>query len=366
MLEHPSFVLRREVSRRQALHGIGCLAAGAATLAVHEASAATPRQTGLGIVAYDCNLRAKWLKQQSAGFDLMKPLNFLKHCQSLGAGGMQLGLGALSAAEAAELRDYAEAHQLFIEAIVSPPKSSDDIPRFEAEIKAAREAGARAARTVIIPGRRYEHFKSFEAFQQAERAGEQMVELAVPVVEKYQVPLAIENHKDQRIDRRVALLKRIGSPFVGACIDTGNSLALLDDVYESISALAPYAFSVHFKDQSLKEYDEGFLLGDIPLGAGSLDLQKMLGIIRQARPQLQFCLEIITRDALAVPCLSDGYWQVVTEPSGRELARMLSYVKRHTRPAPSVSQLPLEQQVALEDQNIARCLEYAAQQLPSL
>jgi hypothetical protein len=42
----------------------------------------------------------------------------------------------------------------------------------------------------------------------------------------------------------------------------------------SMEALAPFAFSVHLKDQALQSYEDGFLLGDIPLGQGSFDLTR--------------------------------------------------------------------------------------------
>ncbi len=351
------------ISRRQAVVQLSSLAA--ATCASHPSlrAADAPRLTKMGIVSYDCGLRSKWLKQQDASHNLFEPLTFLKHCHTLGAGGMQVNLGVLEPAAASELRDYSEANDLFIEAIISPPSDREDVRRFEAEIKTARETGAKAARTVIIPGRRYEYFKSFAEFQLAEQRGAKMVELAAPVCEKHQVPLAIENHKDQRIDQRLALLEHISSPYVGACVDTGNSLALLDDLYGAIEALAPYAFSVHFKDQALAEYDEGFLLGDIPLGQGSFDLQRIVQIIRTIKPKLQFCLEVITRDALKVPCLNEEYWQAVTEPTGRDVARTLHFVRTHSTRSQDISQLPLAEQVAMEDANIAASLSFAGKEL---
>lgn len=351
------------INRRQAVAQLTMLAAVSCTSSRTSDAVDVPRKTRMGIVAYNCGLRSKWLKQNDPSYNLLEPLTFLKHCQTLGAGGMQVNLGVLEPAAAVAMREYSQAHDLFIEAIVNPPTDRQDVARFEAEIKSASEAGARAARTVIIPGRRYEHFKTFAEFQQAEKRGAAMVELAVPVVEKYKIPLAIENHKDQRIDQRLALLERISSPYVGACIDTGNSLALLDDLYGTIEALAPFAFSVHFKDQALSEYDEGFLLGDIPLGQGSFDLKRIVDVIRAAKPQLQFCLEIITRDALKVPCLHDNYWLAVTEPTGRDVARTLHFVRTHSTPSQAISQLPLLEQVAVEDANIEASLSYAGQEL---
>jgi len=76
----------------------------------------------------------------------------------------QFGLGFMDSKSAGELRDYAEANGLFIESLIKPPQDKGDLPRFEAKIKTARDIGAKAARTVIIPSRRYEYFKIFAEF----------------------------------------------------------------------------------------------------------------------------------------------------------------------------------------------------------
>ncbi|MCH5377720.1 MAG: sugar phosphate isomerase/epimerase, partial [Planctomycetes bacterium] len=181
---------------------------------------------------------------------------------------MQARLGSIEPAATRELRDYAEANGLYIEAIISPPTAPLDVARFDQEVKTASEAGALAARTVIMPGRRYERFKTLAEFKEFELLGTRMLERAAPVVEKYKLPLAVENHKDQRIDARVALFKHLDNEYIGACVDTGNSFALMDDPYGAVEALAPFAFSVHLKDQAVLQYKDGFLLGDIPLGQG--------------------------------------------------------------------------------------------------
>lgn len=190
-----------------------------------------------------------------------------------------------------------------------------------------------------------------------------MLELAVPVVEKHRIRFAVENHKGQRIDERVGLLKKIDSAYIGACVDTGNSFALLDDAYGTIEALAPFAFTVHLKDQALQPYDDGFLLGDVPLGQGSFDLGRMVAIFRKAKPDVRFGLELITRDALRVPCLTDTYWATMPTVPGRDLARTLRFVHDHPAKVQKVSELSAEAQLELEDANIAASLEYARKEL---
>jgi sugar phosphate isomerase/epimerase len=318
----------------------------------------------MGLVIYDCGIRRRWMQRQNKDFDLFEPLTFLKHCHSLGAGGMQGSLGVLTSEQVGQLSDFADKHSLFIDAIVKPPKDKDDLSRFEAEIKTARDVGVQAARTTIIPGRRYERFNTLAEFRELERRGQEMLELAAPIVEKYRVPLAVENHKDQRIHERIALFNALSSEFIGACVDTGNSFALLDGAYEPIEAMAPFAFTVHLKDQALRGYEDGFLLGDIPLGQGSFDLKHMVDLIRKAKPSVRFSLELITRDALKVPCLTDGFFSTMPSSRAIDLARTMRFVRDHAaRKLQHVSPLRVEQQVQLEDANVAASIQYARHEL---
>jgi sugar phosphate isomerase/epimerase len=354
-------IKRPSIGRRSFLRRLGGATAVAAIPSWQNMFAAQERQsTGLGLVAYDCGFRRQWLRRQNASVDLFEPLAFLKHCQELGAGGMQASLGVLDADAAGKLRDYAREHSLFIDSIVAAPKDEEDLGRFEAEIRTSAEVGVQAARTVIMPGRRYEQFKSLAEFREYEARGKKMLQRALPVVEKHRVRLAVENHKDQRLDERVALFDEIGSEFVGACVDTGNSFALLEDPIETVERLAPFAFTVHLKDQAVREYEQGFLLGDIPLGDGCFDLKRMVEILKRAKPSIRFVLELITRDPLKIPCLTDPYWATIPAVPGRDLARTLQFVRSHrAEHLQQVSSLQLEKQVELEDANIAASLSYA-------
>ena len=99
----------------------------------------------------------------------------------------------------------------------------------------------------------------------------------------------------------------------------------------------------------------------MPLGGGLLDLPKMVATIRAVRPATNFSLEMITRDPLKVPCLTEKYWVAVPDRNGRFLARTLKLVREHAskNPLPVVSQLPREERSRLEEDNIRACLRYA-------
>ena len=321
-------------------------------------------RTGLGLVTYCCRLRQTWLQQRDPRSNLFEPFTFLAHCQELGAGGMQLSLGALDVARALRLRKRAEAAGLFVEAIINVPREKKDVEQFDAQMSTAVAAGAQAVRTTIIPGRRYEYFDSLDMFRQFDARGRRSLELAAPIAEKHRLPLAVENHKDHRNDERVALFEYISSEFVGACVDTGNSVALLEDPVETVEALAPWAHCVHLKDQAVQLYKDGFLLGDIPLGQGFLDLQRMVAILRRQKPKIHFSLELITRDPLQVPCLTEKYWATFPDLPASDLARTLRAVRVGAAPRlQHISSLSLADRVAQEDMNVRASLDYAADHL---
>ena len=304
------------------------------------------------------------MKKIDPSFDLFKADNLLDHCLKIGAGGMQLHTGILDTVTATQLRRKVEQAGLYIEAIVSAPFEQKNSDTFEKQVKTASEVGAAAVRTTIIPGRRYETFESLAEFRRFEERGRRALERAAPIAEKHRVAIAVENHKDHRNDERVALFEHISSEFVGACVDTGNSVALLEDPVDTVTALAPWANSVHLKDQSLQPYRDGFLLADIPLGQGSLNLELMVQILRREKPNLNFSLELITRDPLKVPVFTEKYWKTFPKISARVLARHMRFVHDQARHnLQYVYKMSLDERVAREDANVRESVAYAHQHL---
>jgi 3-oxoisoapionate decarboxylase len=349
-----------QVNRREAMR----LLSGAVAFGLSGAGAAAAdaenTTTGVGLVIYTLGIRRRVLRAGDSQRDLFEPFTFLEECRRLGAGGMQIPLGALDAEQCARLRDRAEAWGMYIEGIIEPPFSDSEIERFAAAIRAAREAGAKAVRTVILPGRRYEQFSSLDEYRRFAERGRLALKRAAPVVERYRVPLAVENHKDQRLDERLALLRELDSAYIGACVDLGNSFALLEDPLAVVEALAPLAFSVHLKDQAVQEYGDGFLLADVALGDGFLDLKRMVDVLRDAKPDIRFTLETITRDPLRVPCLAESYWATFPTVPGADLAHALRTVRAQAAAElPTVNNLELAKQAKLELDAVHRSLQYA-------
>ena len=282
---------------------------------------------------------------------------------------MQVGLGARERDEAKAIREKAEALGMYFEGMARLPRSRSDRARFAAELKAAELAGAEVVRAVMLSGRRYETFDSASSFRKFADEAFASLALAAEVLEAEGSPvrLAVENHKDFRAEELAAMLKRIGSDRVGVCLDTGNSIALLEDPMEVVEALAPWAFTTHFKDMGVQEYERGFLLSEVPLGEGFLDLPRIVRVLRRARPEIRINLEMITRDPLEVPCLTPRYWATFEDLPGRHLARSLTMVRDHPpkRALPRVAGLSREEQLKAEEDNVRRCLARAGDILGS-
>jgi sugar phosphate isomerase/epimerase len=354
----------KAMTRREAL---GTLAASAAGLLLSSKSlGAEPasRKTTMGIVTYAFGIHQKnnWGGRHQG---LTPALALLEESHQLGAAGIQADLVSADVPYAAELKRRAEQYGMYVEASIMPPKSADDVSRFENAIQLAQACGATLARTVIMPGRRYEQFKSLAEFRQYEQQGLQSLQRAEPILARYKFRLAVENHKDQRISEKLATIKRVSSEFVGICVDVGNSFTLLEDPIETVQAYAPWAFTVHFKDQAVRENPQGFWFADVALGQGFLDLPTLIRILRAAKPDVHFNLETITRDPLNVPIMRNDYWVTLPETPARELIRTLQVLKSQAAPKPFVlvSKLHLKQQLAFELHNVQQSLTYASDKL---
>jgi sugar phosphate isomerase/epimerase len=293
-------------------------------------------------------------------------LELLERSHALGVAGIQAGVHGDIAGEAdtrvdiGKIRAKAEELQMWIEAMVPLP-DGDNTSAFEQSLEDAQAVGAVALRAACLGTRRYESFPTLADWRQHVEKSERSLAAALPLLEKYRIPMGLENHKDWTFEEMLTLMKRYESEYLGVCLDFGNNIALLDDPIEAIEQLAPYAVTTHLKNMRVEATIDGFLLSEVLLGEGYLDLPRLVGTIQQARPAARFLLEMITRDPLPVGCLTDGYWASLPDRNGIYLARTLRFVQENmsVKPLPRIAQLTREKQVRLEEENVAACVSYA-------
>jgi sugar phosphate isomerase/epimerase len=113
-----------------------------------------------------------------------------------------------------------------------------------------------------------------------------------PVAEAGGVRLAIENHADYRGHELASVLTRVGSPAVGARLDTGNAYCAIEEPVAAAEALAPYTVATHIKDQ-IVEAEPGnrglqggglLALRNCVLGEGHVDFPAILALLAARGP----------------------------------------------------------------------------------
>jgi sugar phosphate isomerase/epimerase len=343
----------RRVFLGRTLAALSALGMSRSALADERTSVRLPRSR-FGTLSYCYGIRTS----QEPRFD--QPEKFIPFCRQQGFGGVQMSLKTRSAEECRALRQQAEKVGAYIEGMTSAPKSKADVERFEAELRTAKECGVTVLRTVLSSGRRYEVYKSVDEYRAFKARAWDVLQLAEPVVARHGLKLAVENHKDYRTDELVDVLRKLGSEHVGVCLDTGNNIALLEDPWRVIDELAPVTMTVHLKDMGVEESADGFLLAEVPLGAGFLDVPRIIERVSRANPQARFNLEMITRDPLRIPCFTDEFWSSMDGVPGVDLARSMRIVKQHARPPGSlarISQMSPAERVARETDHVNKSLE---------
>ena len=294
--------------------------------------------------------------------------DILEHCRGLGLGAVRMNLPSSDLEAVRLLRKKAEGYGMRLIISLAPPKEPGAVAQYEAAVRAVSELGAVTTHSSFT-ARRYEEFETFDAFKASFERHQRSVELAEPILRRHKVKLAIENHKGWRAAEHVAWIKRLGSEWVGACYDFGNNIALCEDPAETLRLLAPVTIYVSFKDMAVAPYEEGFLLSEVALGEGMLDIPGMVKVLQQTDPNMIFALEMITREPLKIPVFTKKYWTTFDDSysplPGRDLARILEIVRTSSPKTPltRTSELSAADALKLEDDLINRSIAYARKHL---
>ncbi len=319
------------------------------------------RDIGMGVVvhSYWSRWKAETSSPEFPGFN--DAMELLRHCHSIGAGGIQVGVKGWETSFAKSIRDEREKLGLYLEGSISLPKSMDEVQSFEMDVKAAKEAGAKVLRTACLSGRRYETFGTREEYLKFKSEAIGSIKRAEPIVRKHKMRLAVENHKDWFSQELVEIIESIGSEWVGVTLDFGNNVSLLEHPMDVIRNLAPISFSTHVKDMAVKEYEDGFLLSEVPLGEGIVDLDEAVRLCKKGNKDINFSLEMITRDPLKIPCKEDKYWMTFDDIPRSQMDESLKLVREESyqKPLPKLEGLSVEEKFRNEENNILSSLDYS-------
>jgi len=108
------------------------------------------------------------------------------------------------------------------------------------------------------------------------------------------VSLAIENHDRFRSRTLAEIITSVGSPNVGICLDTANSLGCGEDVRTVTSNLAPFVINLHIKDVTAHRlpHCKGFVVEGASAGTGQLDIPDILSALGDRSDLMSVIVEL--------------------------------------------------------------------------
>jgi sugar phosphate isomerase/epimerase len=349
-------------SRRDFFYSVSALA----LLQTAKPAAPALKTFGIAYTSFPIRMRQASQGADQTGGPAIPAEKFIDLCKSFGGDGCQMAFSQLASTDDDYLkgiRQAAESKGMFLELSLGG-RVLEDSAELARVASVAQQLGVTRAR-VAINGRRYEEFFEMQKWKDFAHRWQQILLQVEPTLKQHKLTIGIENHKEWLVGELAGMLKKVSSPFLGACVDFGNNLALLEDSVEVAEALAPFAVTTHLKDMAVAPSEEGFLLSEVPLGQGILPLAKIMEVLRRGRADIRFCLEMITRDPLKVPYLEDKYWVTYEKRDEAKIQKFKANTlsKAAKTPLPKVSGMSSQRMLAVEDDNIRRCVAYAKRTL---
>lgn len=137
---------------------------------------------------------------------------------------------------------------------------------------------------------------------------QQIIENTIPLLEKNEIVLAIENHDRFKAGEFILIVEAAGSHLVAICLDSVNSMGAGEGLETVIGKLAPLTVNLHVKEFSIQRvfHKMGFVIEGCPLGEGMLPLSEMIkqipekchsAILEQWTPPEETIEETIEKEA---------------------------------------------------------------------
>jgi len=232
------------ITRRDALKGMGLMAAAAAAPRLLSAMALKPSPIHLGIASYTF----REFKQPQQLVDFMKQLNI----KYVNLKDFHLPMGPLD--EVKKGADFYRSQGLVITGggTISFPKDED------ADIKAKFDYAQAAGFPLIVAAPTHESIGRVESF-----------------VKKYNIKLAIHNHgtEDKQFPSPqdvLAVIKNMDKR-VGCCVDLGHTMRTGKDLPETLKEVGPRLFDIHIKDLADKDKKES----QVAVGEGLMPVRQI-------------------------------------------------------------------------------------------
>jgi sugar phosphate isomerase/epimerase len=172
------------------------------------------------------------------------------------------------------------------------------------------------------------------------------------------VKIAIENHAgDMQARELKMLIEGAGKDFVGACLDSGNPLWVLEDPHLTLETLAPYVVTSHIRDTAVWKLPDGAAVQWVRMGEGNIGIDNYVRRYMELCPGKAITLEIIVTNARKFAYLEPKFWDGYRNVPAWEFSRFLSLLEkgkpREPRPA-----VPKEQAAQVEREDLEASMQW--------
>ncbi len=196
----------------------------------------------------------------------------------------------------AEVKAAAEAHGLYMEYNVSFDAPSD--PRVNATVKDAllnaKAMGADLVKFSLDIERPHPLYGSCfhpDVMRQLSVRYDEF-KANIKLMEELGLKISIENHCDTYADEVIWLVRQLNHPDIGACLDTINSLVVLEGPEACVEKMAPFANCCHFCDNKLVVDPDGTHSIGVAIGKGDIDCAKVLRTLMEKAPLDRITFEV--------------------------------------------------------------------------
>jgi sugar phosphate isomerase/epimerase len=223
-----------------------------------------------------------------------------------------------------------------------------DVATLSQQLPAAARAGAKVVRATlssILEGARAGLPGGWDAYMAEIRR--RLIELR-PLLEEYDLTLALENHQDATSDDLIGLCQA-GGERVGITFDVVNPLAVGEEPFAFARKAGALIRNVHIKDYQIYPTDSGYRLVRAAIGHGVIDWAAMLQLLREVAPQATYHIELAALYGRHIRLLEDQWWEGYPARDARELIPALRFAARNFRPADEPWQTPWERDAPDEE-----------------
>jgi sugar phosphate isomerase/epimerase len=145
----------------------------------------------------------------------------------------------------------------------------------------------------------------------------------------WNVKIAIENHAGDMQARETLTVIQESGDHVGANLDTGNPMWVMENPLVTMEVLGPHVLTTHVRDSAVFEHPRGAAAQWVAMGDGNVDLPQLIAMHKRLCPQAAVHLEIITgRPPQVLPYFEPDFWKWFAKTPAVDFVRFVELAKK--------------------------------------